>query len=72
MRRPAFGCGRYGIPLVIEQDAVGGALQVVELAGADRPQKCHHDDGNQDQRQRDQQVENLHASGPEPRLRGHG
>lgn len=51
---------RTGLLVVIEQDAMGGALQIVELAGADCPEKCRHDDRDEQHRQWNQKIKNIH------------
>jgi len=51
------------LPVVIEQDTVGRALQIVELPGSDGPQKCRHDYDHQYHRHRNQDIENIHRCG---------
>ena len=42
---------------------MGRTLQVIELAGADCPQKDPYNQADQYQRQRDEQVNNFHGAG---------
>ena len=49
-----IGVLRIRLLVVIEQDAMGGTVEIIELAGADGPEKCRHDNGYQHHRQRDQ------------------
>jgi hypothetical protein len=59
--------------LLVEQDALGSAVQVVVLAALQRPEEGGKADGAEQQRDRDEIDENIHAgallSGP---VRGNG
>ena len=62
--------------VIVQQDTVGGPLQIVELAGSNSPEECGYDQCHQHDRHRNQQVEDVHPAAsraqsftPRPRRR---
>ena len=43
----ALAAHRMRFIVIIEQNTMGGPLEVVELTGSDRPEEGHHDDRHQ-------------------------
>jgi len=48
--------------LLVQNDSVRRAFQIIKLTGTDRPQKCPHDHGRHEDSQRYQQVKDFHVS----------
>ena len=55
--------------LVVEQDAVGRAVEVVVLTAVDGPKEDVNGDGHDQQRSRDHHVESWHLDSMPARLR---
>jgi hypothetical protein len=55
---------RYHSIVIIEQDAVGGAIQVVKLTGLQGPEEAHQAQETQSHRQWNEKDQRIHRSGP--------